>query len=886
MNAAEKAALAVLTTSALTAAQAQQAAVAALVADPTPAPMPVPTSTDFAARSAGALRAFDFAPGVDIGPDARARGYANFGYSGDPSSLVPVIDASQGLNALRFDVPGMTGSAASCEWYLNFSPDYKTQFGARSSFFLQWRQRFNQAMCNVLIEQASGNGQSAIKQVIIAEQDTATRHFDSCDTGSIVLTTYLNWRVPMLYHSCHADYDLNDYRISGHYQYQNIINGVPATVAGPFCDYQSLTVGGGSIAPPNVPAACFGWYPDEWMTFMVSVDLGEIGQGPTLMGSNAYQAYLGSRVRLWMGRENQAMRLVHDVPTHLWIEDPTLPSQYGKAWFGPYMTGKDPALDHPLMQTWIAEVIVSKDPILDPVTGALSPLGATPTPTPIGPEGEINVALASAGAVASASSTISAEYPASAVIDNERAGTKWGAGGGWNDGTSAVFPDWVQITFNGAQTIDRIVVYTVQDNLASPVEPTDTLVFTKYGIVDFSVQGWNGSAWVTLATVTGNNLVKRTVAFTAVTTDRIRINVTNALAGYSRITEIEAWGTPSGVVVTPPPPTSTLSSLSPGQIRALGSFNAGTALTTARLEYGSLVTDAKRNRILLLGGGGHTAGVTNDAGAFTGNAPFDVLYPSDTTDQQALGFITDTLIFSATNHHAAVHTFLGGCVSGDRYYWMNDGGYGSGVKYGMAVCDLTTMLWTAIHAPIPWYYVTSAEADPISGKVIVIGLNIPAGYAAQAWLFDPGANTISAPIGLAAFTSNTHPPDIIYDPVSDTFHCIEGTTGAVHELRLDRTNFANSTYTLATVSGDIPPAVDGESSAAFARTPSGSIVGFVTNGTYRTYDPTAKAWALHQLKNEDGTASTDSMSYAYLALDPVSGCVVFMNQSNVFAFKP
>ena len=56
------------------------------------------------------------------------------------------------------------------------------------------------------------------------------------------------------------------------------------------------------------------------------------------------------------------------------------------------------------------------------------------------------------------------------------------------------------------------------------------MTFSLYGIIDFTVQGWNGSAWVTLATVTGNNLVKRTVTFTAFTTDRIRVNVTNALA--------------------------------------------------------------------------------------------------------------------------------------------------------------------------------------------------------------------------------------------------------------------------------------------------------------------------------------------------------------------
>lgn len=82
---------------------------------------------------------------------------------------------------------------------------------------------------------------------------------------------------------------------------------------------------------------------------------------------------------------------------------------------------------------------------------------------------------------------------------------------------------------------------SVQDNVASPIESTATTTFSLYGVRDFTMQGWNGSSWVTLGTVTANNLVKRTVTFTPYTTDRIRVNVTSALANYSRITEVEAW---------------------------------------------------------------------------------------------------------------------------------------------------------------------------------------------------------------------------------------------------------------------------------------------------------------------------------------------------------
>jgi Bacterial Ig-like domain (group 3) len=160
----------------------------------------------------------------------------------------------------------------------------------------------------------------------------------------------------------------------------------------------------------------------------------------------------------------------------------------------------------------------------------------------VNPSSQINVALSSNGGVASASSTYSAAFPVSSINNNERAGVNWGNGGGWNDATASNFPDWVQINFSGSKIIDHVVVYTVQDNWANPIEPTDTMTFTTWGLTDFTVQGWNGTAWVTLSTVSGNNLVKRTVNFTAYTTDRIRINVTNALNAYSRITEVEAWG--------------------------------------------------------------------------------------------------------------------------------------------------------------------------------------------------------------------------------------------------------------------------------------------------------------------------------------------------------
>ncbi len=199
----------------------------------------------------------------------------------------------------------------------------------------------------------------------------------------------------------------------------------------------------------------------------------------------------------------------------------------------------------------------------------------------------LNVALAANGGVATASSTYTATgygVAIAAVNNGDRAGLNWNNGGAWIDATTAVFPDWVQITFSGPKTIDQVIVYSMQDNYASPVDPPSTLTFTRYGVTDFQVQSWNGAAWVALGSVAGNNLVKRQVSFTATTTDRIRVNVTGGVGGRSRLIEIEAWTTSSGSSAIPT--TTTLAN--PVNPSATGSSITFTATVTGVAPTGTV----------------------------------------------------------------------------------------------------------------------------------------------------------------------------------------------------------------------------------------------------------------------------------------------------------
>ena len=198
-----------------------------------------------------------------------------------------------------------------------------------------------------------------------------------------------------------------------------------------------------------------------------------------------------------------------------------------------------------------------------------------------------NVALQANGGVATASNTASASYPASSINNGDRKGSVWGAGGGWYNGKKGTFPEWVQVQFNGQKSIDEIDVFSIQDAFTSPIIPTTTTLFTKYGVTAFNVQyctdptaatcGPTGTGWTTVTNgnVTGNNLVWRTFTFPAVTTDRIRVQITATVDGYSRLAEVEAYGTAGGSVV---PTTPAITWANPAAI------TYGTALSATQLN--------------------------------------------------------------------------------------------------------------------------------------------------------------------------------------------------------------------------------------------------------------------------------------------------------------
>jgi len=89
-------------------------------------------------------------------------------------------------------------------------------------------------------------------------------------------------------------------------------------------------------------------------------------------------------------------------------------------------------------------------------------------------------------------------------------------------------PDWFSVDFGGSKRIDEIDVFSLHDNYTQVNTPTETQTFSLYGLINFEVQYWNGSAWATIpgGSVTGNNKVWRKFTFAPLTTSKIRLWIT------------------------------------------------------------------------------------------------------------------------------------------------------------------------------------------------------------------------------------------------------------------------------------------------------------------------------------------------------------------------
>lgn len=174
---------------------------------------------------------------------------------------------------------------------------------------------------------------------------------------------------------------------------------------------------------------------------------------------------------------------------------------------------------------------------------------------------QINVALATNGGTVTASSQYNSNFPAAAANDGDRFRLYRSDGtyNIWHSAPGISKPDWLEVSFASAKTVTEVDIITMQDDYANAVEPTVEMASVNYGLSRFEVQYWTGSAWATVSggSITGNNKVWRKFTFPAVTTSKMRVLVHQTMDAFSRIVEVEAWGTNAQSPATSSGETST-----------------------------------------------------------------------------------------------------------------------------------------------------------------------------------------------------------------------------------------------------------------------------------------------------------------------------------------
>jgi hypothetical protein len=267
-----------------------------------------------------------------------------------PGQLAPTIDTStkaSGTGSLAFLIPSNSGSSASGSYFANFSNDLSVQFGENQQFYIQWRQRFSPEFLSTKYTNSGG-----FKQAIIGTGDQPGRLFASCTSLETVTQNTSQRGFAQMYNSCsgstsHGPYQGFEEKF-GDYDFK-LQNGRPS----PYCLYSQGQ--SNSYFPPA--GNCFGYFPNEWMTFQVSIKT----------GPRVNDEFTNSFVTLWIGRENQPSQLaIQWGPYNLSAGSPADNQRFGKVWLLPYQTGKDASQTHPVGHVWYDELIISRSKIAEP----------------------------------------------------------------------------------------------------------------------------------------------------------------------------------------------------------------------------------------------------------------------------------------------------------------------------------------------------------------------------------------------------------------------------------------------------------------------------------------------------------------------------------------
>lgn len=283
-------------------------------------------------------------------------------------ATTPTLDGTvkaSGASSIKFTIPSNSGSDTSGAYFTNFSSDLSVQFGENSTFFIQWRQRFSPEFLNTYYQGGGGWKQAIIGTgdepgcVTIGGDPNACA--TSCTALEVVTQNTYQKGFAQMYNSCsgsasHGPYDSFS-EPYGQYDFK-LQNARPS----PYCLYSQGQTNPPSYFPPT--GACFGYFPNEWMTFQVQIQT----------GPRVGDEFSNSYVRMWIARDGQPSEAVFNWGPYNLTAGPLGENyRFGKVWLLPYHTGKSSAQSHPTGYTWYDELVISRNLIAEPTSGSTTP---------------------------------------------------------------------------------------------------------------------------------------------------------------------------------------------------------------------------------------------------------------------------------------------------------------------------------------------------------------------------------------------------------------------------------------------------------------------------------------------------------------------------------
>ncbi|RMF97485.1 MAG: hypothetical protein D6727_05455 [Gammaproteobacteria bacterium] len=269
---------------------------------------------------------------------------------------------ASGRGSLRFDILPLSGEGFGGELAISLGDDPARQFGAGDELWVQWRQRFDAYLLTHRYRVSQGQGQW--KQLIISQgQLPGQSRWDtrSCSENQVVVTNAGGRGYPQAYHGCwvYLNIQSNNGRAISRMNF-----GQEQALSWP-CQYHP---------PRGEDSACFRYRPDQWMTFMVHLKIGQPGRAVSSLSGKLENGFVDSVYELYGAYEGGVLRLLHRQSGIVlrrgnYRDDPHDAShraRYGMFRFLPHISYKDGSEDHPVASTWYDEIIISRQAIPAP----------------------------------------------------------------------------------------------------------------------------------------------------------------------------------------------------------------------------------------------------------------------------------------------------------------------------------------------------------------------------------------------------------------------------------------------------------------------------------------------------------------------------------------